>query len=176
MGGYGSGKRNNKKDTAEGYISFSINEFRRKGQWRYVKGTLTWWRGEAKRAAVEYVVRGTGITFSWLNQNNEFTEQGVPTTAVMTGYGQRYFFLCPHCGKRVSKLYAGRMFYCRHCYYLTYESCQESHSRFHARLGLSDKQYRNLFKMVEYERELKGRKRVGAQMLRRLTRYAEKTA
>jgi hypothetical protein len=36
----------------------------------------------------------------------------------------------PPCGRRVGKLYlppCGRYFGCRHCYRLTYTSCQESH-------------------------------------------------
>jgi hypothetical protein len=41
--------------------------------------------------------------------------------------GQRYWFLCPHCGKRVGKLYRPRLtdkFECRHCHRLTYASSQ----------------------------------------------------
>jgi hypothetical protein len=76
----------------------------------------------------------------------------------------------------VTKLYAGSKFYCRHCYNLTYESCQQSHDRFLWQLlGLTDKEYRNLFKAVEYGRKLEGRKRVGVRMLRRLNRYKEKS-
>ncbi len=50
--------------------------------------------------------------------------------------GFRYWFICPltkdgvYCGNRVGKLYlprGGRFFGCRHCYDLTYESCQTSH-------------------------------------------------
>lgn len=50
--------------------------------------------------------------------------------------GQRYWFLCPAvvegvlCENRVGVLYlppAGGLFACRHCWGLTYESCQQSH-------------------------------------------------
>jgi hypothetical protein len=49
--------------------------------------------------------------------------------------GLRWWFICPlgvdsrACGRRVGKLYlppGGRYFGCRHCYNLTYTSCQES--------------------------------------------------
>ena len=49
--------------------------------------------------------------------------------------GLRWWFCCPlrvegrPCGRRVGKLYlppGGRYFGCRHCYDLTYTSCQES--------------------------------------------------
>jgi hypothetical protein len=50
--------------------------------------------------------------------------------------GFRYYFACPavangvYCGNRVTKLFlppAGKVFGCRECYDLTYQSCQESH-------------------------------------------------
>jgi hypothetical protein len=50
--------------------------------------------------------------------------------------GLRWWFICPlggngwACGRRVAKLYlppGGRFFGCRHCYDLTYTSCQKSH-------------------------------------------------
>jgi hypothetical protein len=53
------------------------------------------------------------------------------------GGGLRWWFTCPlvvnhrPCGRRVGKLYlppTGRYFGCRHCYDLTYTSCQEAHS------------------------------------------------
>ena len=50
--------------------------------------------------------------------------------------GVRWWFLCTltcdgrYCGRRVGKLYlppGGRYYGCRHCYDLTYKSCQLSH-------------------------------------------------
>jgi len=128
-----------------------------------------------KTASVGYYVRDSEITLYWCTRNDESIQQHVPLTSVTVNYGVRHFFLCPACQRRVTQLYAGSKFYCRHCYNLTYESCQRSHNSFHARLGLSDKQYRNLFRTMEYARELKGRKRVGARMLRRLNKYVEKS-
>ncbi len=60
--------------------------------------------------------------------------------------GRRWWFTCPlrvggrYCGRRVGKLYlppGGKYFGCRHCYELTYTSCQESHAfdRMFASLG-----------------------------------------
>jgi hypothetical protein len=175
MGGYGSGRRFHKKDAADGYLCLNVNTFRRRGQWRFLNGTLTWSRGEVKTASLSYVVRDHGITLYWRNHNDEPIREHVPLASVTVNYGVRHFFLCPACQRRVMKLYAGSKFYCRHCCNLTYESCQRSHNSFNARLGLSDKQYRNLFRTVEYARELKGRKRVGLRMLRRLNRYIEKS-
>jgi hypothetical protein len=50
--------------------------------------------------------------------------------------GSRYYFACPavadgvYCGNRVTKLFlpsGSKVFGCRDCYDLTYQSCQESH-------------------------------------------------
>lgn len=46
--------------------------------------------------------------------------------------GQRYWLLCPRCGKRVGKLYRPKMadkFECRHCHRLTYTSSQKHNHR-----------------------------------------------
>jgi hypothetical protein len=59
--------------------------------------------------------------------------------------GFRYWFICPlerrgvPCGRRVGKLYLppnGFYFGCRHCYNLTYRSCQEHDSRVSALMRL----------------------------------------
>jgi len=42
--------------------------------------------------------------------------------------GERPWFLCPCCGRRVAKLYAHRIFACRHCLRLNYRSQQQSKS------------------------------------------------
>jgi hypothetical protein len=175
MGGYGSGRRRNKKDTTEGYLCLDINTFRKRGRWKFLSGVSTWWRGDVKRAAVSYVIMDHEAVLYWRNRFGESFQQRVPLASADMNYGRRYFFLCPSCQRRVTKLYAGIHFYCRHCYNLTYESCQKSHDHFCGLLGLSDKEYRNFFKTIEYSRDLQGRKRVGARMLRRLNRYMEKS-
>lgn len=57
------------------------------------------------------------------------------TTTLPRFGGQRWWFVCPlvvtgrPCDRRVGKLYlppGGRYFGCRHCYRLTYRSCQDS--------------------------------------------------
>jgi len=45
---------------------------------------------------------------------------------------ERYWFICPVCGKRVAKLYrpeGKEQFACRTCYNLTYQSCKEHDKR-----------------------------------------------
>ena len=65
------------------------------------------------------------------------TGQDISLTTTPCHYGGvRHWFLCPAvvdgvlCENRVGKLYlppAAQVFGCRHCYGLTYESCQQSH-------------------------------------------------
>ena len=65
------------------------------------------------------------------------TGQDISLTTTPCHYGGvRHWFLCPAsvegvlCENRVGMLYlppAGKVFACRHCYGLTYESCQQSH-------------------------------------------------
>lgn len=64
--------------------------------------------------------------------NLNYKVQLVKTPCYFGGF--RYWFICPlttngvYCGRRVGKLYLppnGLYFGCRHCYNLTYKSCQE---------------------------------------------------
>jgi hypothetical protein len=58
----------------------------------------------------------------------------IPLTTTPCRYGgKRYWFICPmsrsgrYCGRRVAKIYLGdSLFACRHCYGLTYASCNAS--------------------------------------------------
>ena len=43
--------------------------------------------------------------------------------------GERPWFLCPHCGRRVAILYGGAVFACRTCYGLAYEVQREDETR-----------------------------------------------
>lgn len=62
--------------------------------------------------------------------------------------GHREWFACPArgCGRRVAKLYGGRIFACRHCYQLAYSSqreasfqrCQRRADAIKERLGWAD--------------------------------------
>ncbi|PIQ82270.1 MAG: hypothetical protein COV76_04420 [Candidatus Omnitrophica bacterium CG11_big_fil_rev_8_21_14_0_20_64_10] len=72
------------------------------------------------------------------NDEKENLNYPVRLTAAPCRYGgKRWWFLCPlvtngiACTRRVLKLYlgGGKYFGCRHCYNLTYESCQEHDAR-----------------------------------------------
>lgn len=169
------------KPITDEFLELSIYGFRRKGFWRYMFGTISWsWGNNPPHASIGYSILGDTIQLSWTSHGEEFI-QDIPLASVSVGYGQKYFFCCPSCGRHVAILYAGQKFYCRHCYGITYESCQKSHDTFPKKLGFkTDSQFRNFMKTAEYEKTLMERhrdkgKRVGKAMLRRLTRYREKS-
>jgi hypothetical protein len=112
------------------------------GIWQ--SGRWIWYRdGERKEetASIGYEVNTRAVP-PWVRLTYRFTESGLEadyrvaleTTQPRFG-GLRWWFRCPlvvrgqPCGRRVGKLYlpsGGRYYGCRHCYDLTYTSCQES--------------------------------------------------
>jgi hypothetical protein len=106
MGGPGSGERWKKKAAVEDCPRIDVRELR---------GIQP-----GNRLIVNYMSRGQQLVqevfFDWSDCNFG---------------GQRPWFLCGDCGRRVAVIYAkGKDFACRHCKSLTYRSCQESDSRF----------------------------------------------
>ena len=174
MGGSGSGRRWPIKETADGYLCLDINVLRRRGRWKSMHGMTTWSRGGVTTGRRRFTV-GPHEILVYRDTDAGESVQRLPITQVPVNWGARYYFCCPRCGRRVAKLYARSEFFCRHCYEFTYESSQQSHARFFSLLGMTDKEYRNFLKTVEYTRELKGKKRIGARMLRRLKRYIERS-
>ncbi len=152
MGGYGSGRRywHTKKTTVEECRWIDVSRWSREGIIAprvYQMGSWRWsdaHTGE-ERASIGYEVDTTGTVpwvrlFYTITRGRDKREEVdykvcLQTTKPYFG-GVRWWFTCPltsggrYCGRRVSKLYlppGGTYFGCRHCYDLTYTSCQESH-------------------------------------------------
>jgi len=148
MGGYGSGRWywHTKKNTVEQSLRLRISNLKpylRAG----IAGWSKWTRGEQKTDSINWQVIGnvnrlTSIRLFYTQTNNQISEKTdldyrILLTTTRTPWGSlRYWFVCPLtkngqlCGRRVGVLYlppGGRWFGCRHCYELTYESCQEEH-------------------------------------------------
>ena len=107
-------------------------------------GNVRWYRGERETGSIGYQVMG-GEKPSAVNLNYTITKRDgdkkeleysveLQTNPLVWG-GVRYWFTCPlmkdykPCNSRVGCLYlppSGDYFGCRHCYDLTYRSCQES--------------------------------------------------
>ena len=139
MGGSGSGRwgSHRKRTTVEESLDLTMRPFieaLRLGPG--TAGTVTWTRKSdgTKTASIGYALEPSG---EGLALRFHYTADGIPqdypvrvASAPMPRGGKRWFFLCPDCGRKASKLYKkpGRArFACRTCLGLTYESCQESH-------------------------------------------------
>ena len=110
-------------------------------------GGMKWTRGGEETGSISFMVSAqewTGeIRFQYTqtqsyNGEKESLDYPVRLTATSCRYGgKRWWFICPlirngsTCNRRVLKLYLGgsKYFGCRHCYNLTYESCQEHDAR-----------------------------------------------
>ena len=152
MGGCGSTRWNNhaKKYTVEHCLSLDANRWMQEGivregihqsgQWHWLDA-LT---GE-RASSIGYQVDTTNIAHSWIRLFYSLTRTGdkvdykirLTTTHPNFG-GLRWWFICPFvvngnaCYRRIGKLHlplGGRYFGCRHCYDLTYKSCQEADKR-----------------------------------------------
>ena len=136
MGNFGSGKWSNiltRKTSVEQCRVLSIKQLRLGGL--FGSGCVTVdWRDVAGLVVASAVARfdGDGVIVGCGGLEYKV---GIERTACRFG-GVRYWFLCPavkdgvYCGNRVTKLFlppAGKVFGCRRCYDLTYQSCQESH-------------------------------------------------
>lgn len=156
MGGMGSGGWYlwDKKTTAEEVKRVDIRYMRKQGllRWPGYTGSLSWSRGGEQTGSIRYRVEQERLVLMYRYQSYgeewQEIEESVWFDRTPCNYGgERLWFLCPHCGKRVAVLYgAGVRFLCRHCYDLPYSSQNETYlDRMHRkarkirkRLGASD--------------------------------------
>jgi hypothetical protein len=139
MGGYGSGRYAEKYDyTVEDCLIININimvsrKWIEPGKWS--SGTLKWKRGKQETGSIGYESRMDidspymRIHYTWRKAENRDYRVYLTVTYPYFG-GKRYWFICPHCGRQVGKLYSppnSSYFSCRTCQNLTYTSCRESH-------------------------------------------------
>ena len=156
MGGVGSGSwyRWDKKTTTEEVHRVDIRYMRKQGllRWPGYTGSLAWscggeatgsirFRVETDRLVLMYRYRSHGE--DWQDHEEQVWFDRTPCNFG----GERLWFQCPHCGRRVTVLYgAGVRFLCRHCYALPYGSQNETYMdrmmrkarKVRRRLGASD--------------------------------------
>jgi hypothetical protein len=155
MGGSGSGNhdhwwRSDKRTVVEDCQSLDANRWAREGLLKagvHRSGSWRWVCRSGRENNIGYEVRTLDTAHPVVRLFYSFTRAKtqerdaldypvrLTTTRPLFG-GLRWWFICPlmvnarPCGRRVDKLYLpprGRYFGCRHCYKLTYTSCQESH-------------------------------------------------
>jgi len=127
MGRYGSGS-----NTTDDFVRLDVRRCNRQG---YLQpghaGTLQWsLRGE-QVAAVRYESERGQLTLRYRTRigAGEWQEMQYPVKVEWMPChfgGQRAWFRCPACCRRVAILYLARTFVCRHCLRLAYESQREA--------------------------------------------------
>ena len=152
MGGCGSTRWgwHSKKDTVEHCRSLDTSRWMREGILRegnHKSGTWIWLDSLTGKqvSSIGYEVDTTNAYLRWVRLFYNITRTGeaidykirLATTHPNFG-GLRWWFICPlvangkACNRRVGKIYippSGRYYGCRHCYDLTYTSCQQSDKR-----------------------------------------------
>src|SRR5262245_48017606 len=154
MGGPGSGNhdhwwRAGKKTTVEECEALDANRWMREGILKpgvHLTGGWRWVYHGGRENSISYEVDTLDparpavrlfytVTRSGTKERESLDYPVELTTTRPRFGGLRWWFICPlvvsgrECGRRVGKLYlppGGRYFGCRHCYNLTYTSCQES--------------------------------------------------
>jgi len=136
MGGMGSGNwYRDKKTTTEEVHRIDIRYMRKQGllRWPGSIGSLSWSRDGKQTGSIRYRVEQDCLVlmYRYRSYGEEWKEIEEPVWFERTpcNYGgERLWFHCPHCGRRVAVLYgAGVRFLCRHCYDLSYGSQNETY-------------------------------------------------
>jgi hypothetical protein len=135
MGGSGSGNwyRWDSKTTTESQHRIDIRWMKKQGYLRpIIIGSMSWSRGNEQTGSIGFRMETNRMVLNYRQRPYggewENIEQVVSLGRTPCNYGgQRTWFLCPRCWRRVAVLYgAGKYFWCRQCYNLTYSSQQES--------------------------------------------------
>jgi hypothetical protein len=146
MGGNGSGKRWDKKPVVEDCLPLVASHWMREGILKvgvHLSGSWYWKFTHGHVCTINYEANTTDLADAYLrvmytlpSKKESFDYRVRLTTTRPQFGGLRWWFICPlvqggqACGRRVGKLFSppgARYFGCRHCYDLTYTSCQESH-------------------------------------------------
>jgi hypothetical protein len=192
MGGYGSGRSAwDARTTVEDCYALDINWMTREGifdgcgvRWGSVRWSNSHTGEETSSLGYEVSVPQQWMRLRYqLVRNDENLDYKVPlTTTGLPWGGVRWWFTCPlsrdgqYCGHRVGKLYlppGGRYYACRHCYHLTYESCNDSHKYDHLlavgapSMGLSPDALRGIVEEGKWMRDFERRRKRNEQRRRR---------
>ena len=136
MGGIGSGQhwRWNAKNTTADYRCIDVRHWAQNGQLEPGNRFSSYWSCDGETVASISVKSELGrVRLMYRNKSYgdgwEDLDYPVRISSTPCHYGgHRYWFICPAqgCGRRVAKLYSGRIFACRHCYQLAYPSQREA--------------------------------------------------
>ncbi|MFV9683359.1 hypothetical protein ACNFD4_11795 [Pseudomonas sp. NY15367] len=124
--------REREKDSTSDYRALDVRTMQRDGllagPWR---GNWSWSRNGEQVASVGIETSREQIQLRYQSRRGggEYVQYDYPVRITWTPChlgGERPWFHCPSCGRRVAKLYGGGVFACRHCMRLNYRSQQVS--------------------------------------------------
>lgn len=132
------------KDVAEDYLKLSIFKMRQQGYLtKFYSGKVTWLLDGQRSSVVANIepLPGDDLQLRLIYTQTDRTtghkqefNYVVNLTSTPCNFGElRYWFVCPlskngiKCNRRVGVLYKGGDYFgCRHCYNLSYRSCNEN--------------------------------------------------
>jgi hypothetical protein len=134
MGGFGSGRRLQSKNTTNDFRRLDVRKLQRDGLLK--SGRTCSWKWEHDDETTETVKLQTEIDLLTLTHqyklgNDDWKEKRFSIFLDWTSCnygGKRVWFICSHsgCWRRVAILYGGATFACRHCYKLAYPCQRET--------------------------------------------------
>ena len=135
MGGFGSGKQSGKRCTNDN-LALDVRSIDRAG--RLTPGswfTWQWTRNGEITSSIQLQVEADSVVLDYRSRSNHHGGEWEPMRYTVAldrtpcGFGgKRVWWRCPAvgCGRRVAVLYGGRVFACRQCNHLAYESQREA--------------------------------------------------
>lgn len=132
MGGPGSGRSwGFSSEKCEDYRSIDLAWLRGEGvleRWGWSK--ITWSRGGQETASIQLSREANGIRLSYRSrawgEDWQAIDELIPLVSTATNFGgRRLWFECLSCRRRCRILYGGRVYRCRTCHGLKYESQYE---------------------------------------------------
>jgi hypothetical protein len=122
--------RRKDKDATEDYRALDVRTLHRAGAlvvgW---SGNCQWSRNGEVRASIGVTIESLArlrLRYQVTTRGQTDTKDYFVPLEWMPCHlgGNRPWFGCPSCGRRVAKLYGGAVFACRHCWHLNYTSQQ----------------------------------------------------
>jgi len=134
MGGPGSGSWCwcDSKSTTGSQLMIDIRWMKKQGYLiAGARGMMSWTSRGKETGSIGFSCEKDRLILKYRNKHRDgewdSIEDHIWFTWTPCNYGgRRQWFLCPSCNRRVTVVYGGKYFRCRHCHNLTYSSQQES--------------------------------------------------
>lgn len=131
MGGFGSGFKFGSKKTEEDYRRIDMRTLHLHGFTKMKRqGKIEWLRNNEVIGEVKIFGGSASIELEYTHFDNNEIKSHLNYSIELSWSkchlgGERPWFLCPNCNRRVASLYCAKVFICRHCLNLNYKSTRE---------------------------------------------------